>query len=475
MTNHSTSIWSVTAPVATSPARKDRATAEEIETTWNIPKVGIVSIGGIGGACLSRAGHRIQNLLYLDRIIAIETSSRELSFLSADHKILLGDGKTPFNPNDADRLTQFARPEMADAFAGLDMVLFVAGIHPGQRYSGRLRHSVTHPCEQLLNQIKGAKTMTPKARTNVVYIQQWGRNNILRLRRAALHLQDAANELPAELGELHVAVAECLQSSNRLQQAVEDTLDSDELAKFAIPHVELTEAEESQLLALNRHLRGVTRHLRTVVDDVKPRLEAKLADPCDPMYDYEIEARIDYQLREDDPEFAEDDDNYLSTRIEPLKSSLYGWEREDCAHLYLPAGLLAEPHCSLFKDLYSINYGAESPRLSFKDCLRIGRIFVDVQIRQQYEFNAHDGAFTKTSNPTSSWSKKLQQQTREVIKETPITPDGRLHFKHPELGYAYAKVEELSHIRLCLYRKPGGEPFWLDGVDDLLQAGWAID
>lgn len=99
-----------------------------IESAWNTPKIGIVSVGGIAGACLPRAGHRIQNLPYLDRTIAIETSSRELSFLFADHKILLGDGKTPFNPNEADRLTYLARPEIADAFAGLDMVLLITGM-----------------------------------------------------------------------------------------------------------------------------------------------------------------------------------------------------------------------------------------------------------------------------------------------------------------------------------------------------------
>src|SRR5450830_1865576 len=112
----------------TSPVSEDRAAAEEIDPAWAIPKIGIVAVGGMGGACLHKAGHRIENLPYLDRTIAIETSSRELSFFSADHKILLGDGKTPFNPNDADRLTHLARPEIADAVAGLDMVLLVAGM-----------------------------------------------------------------------------------------------------------------------------------------------------------------------------------------------------------------------------------------------------------------------------------------------------------------------------------------------------------
>ena len=102
--------------------------SRKIETAWTTPKIGIVAVGGMGSACMPRVGHKIQNLPYLDRTIAIETSRRELSTLSADHKILLGDGMTPFNPNDADRLTYLARPEMADALDGLDMVLLVAGM-----------------------------------------------------------------------------------------------------------------------------------------------------------------------------------------------------------------------------------------------------------------------------------------------------------------------------------------------------------
>lgn len=251
--------------------------------------------------------------------------------------------------------------------------------------------------------MKEAKPMTPKDRTRVADIHRWCRDNIMRLRMVSKDLQKEIDGMPSEFGELRAAVADCLQSSKRLNQAVFDTYESDEWAKLAIPRVELTQAEISQLLALNRHLRGVTRHLQTVVDDVKPRLEAKLADPDDPMVDYELDAHIDYQLREDDPDFAEDDDNYLSTRTETLKSSRYGWVRDDCASSYLlPAGLLVEPHCYLFYDLYSHGYGVESPRLSFKDCLRVGHIFVDVEIRQQYMLNAQDGSLIKTLTSTAS-------------------------------------------------------------------------
>ena len=44
--------------------------------------------------------------------------------------------------------------------------------------------------------------MTPKVRTHVAYIQQWSRDNILRLRREVLPIQNAVDELPAELGKL---------------------------------------------------------------------------------------------------------------------------------------------------------------------------------------------------------------------------------------------------------------------------------
>ena len=329
--------------------------------------------------------------------------------------------------------------------------------------------------------------MTPKVRTTVAYIQNWSRDNLRSLRQTTTHFQNAVAEFPAELGNLNAAVSGCLQSIERLQHEVGDLLESDALAELRIPFAALTAAEERQLLALYRQLLDVTRHLRTVVDDVNPRLEAKLADSSDLMCDFEIEVRIDYQLREDDPDFVEDDDNFLTTRTASLKHSLFRWKSEFWGHSHLPAGLLIEPHCQLFYELYSHDYGVEAPRLSFKDCLRIGRIFVNVQIWQQYDFNAQSGSpydakrrrlddnGARTSNSTSSWSEALQQQTRDIMEDAPVTPDGRLHFKHATRGYAYVKVDELCHGRLLFFSKPGGEKFWFDDVDAVLQAGWVID
>lgn len=56
----------------------------------------------------------------------------------------------------------------------------------------------------------------------------------------------------------------------------------------------------------------------------------------------------------------------------------------------------AEPHCWLFHDLNDHAYGPASPMLSLEDCLRIGRIHVDVQIWQQYVFDAQGGGPCET-------------------------------------------------------------------------------
>jgi hypothetical protein len=43
-------------------------------------------------------------------------------------------------------------------------------------------------------------------------------------------------------------------------------------------------------------------------------LQARVTDPNDPMNDYEIEASIYYILQENDPDFDECEDNFLTTR-----------------------------------------------------------------------------------------------------------------------------------------------------------------
>lgn len=92
----------------------------------DIPKVGVVVVGGLGGTILNALTARLP---YLSRSIAIHTNSKLLHRVKADRKILVGDGEDlPPDSVAAWLLAQSSIPEIADAVAGLDMVLLVAGM-----------------------------------------------------------------------------------------------------------------------------------------------------------------------------------------------------------------------------------------------------------------------------------------------------------------------------------------------------------
>ncbi len=87
----------------------------------------------------------------------------------------------------------------------------------------------------------------------------------------------------------------------------------------------------------------------------------------------------------------------------------------------------------------------------------------------------NDATKAMTNLKTTPWSEALIQQTRDAIDELPVTPDGRIHIKHPTLGYAYATLDDLFNERLILHAKTGSEEYCFEAVETLLQAGWAID
>lgn len=186
---------------------------------------------------------------------------------------------------------------------------------------------------------------------------------------------------------------------NSLQELI-DHLGDIEDSRVELENHESPTAEEIDiLLRLNRQLKQIGEHCTHVVRDVTPRLEAKLGALSDPMFDYEIDAKIDFILREDDPEYDEDDDNSLSSREMQLRG-----EGSDDSHplfderIYSgcsPEALFREPHAWLFHDLYDHRYGVSQPRLSLKNCLRVGTVFVELYVKQQYFFEIEKGEWIK--------------------------------------------------------------------------------
>lgn len=64
------------------------------------------------------------------------------------------------------------------------------------------------------------------------------------------------------------------------------------------------------------------------------------------------------------------DDNSLARRSEALE------------------GLSRQEENWLLESLYDYDLGCDAQKVSMRDCLRIGRILVDVQVSQQYEFDS---------------------------------------------------------------------------------------
>ena len=76
--------------------------------------------------------------------------------------------------------------------------------------------------------------------------------------------------------------------------------------------------------------------------------------------------------------------------------------------------------------------------------------------------------------PLVPWSESLQVQTREAIADLRIGADGRLHFKHKNLGYAFAEFVDLLDI-LKLTCKKTSVVYSFASCDQLIEAGWVID
>lgn len=92
----------------------------------DIPKVGVVAVGGQGCAILNELAGRLP---YLGLSIAIDTDVASLLRVKADRKLLVGDGKAlPLNSHAERLLVRSSLPEIADAVAGLDMALLVTGM-----------------------------------------------------------------------------------------------------------------------------------------------------------------------------------------------------------------------------------------------------------------------------------------------------------------------------------------------------------
>ena len=91
-------------------------------------------------------------------------------------------------------------------------------------------------------------------------------------------------------------------------------------------------------------------------------------------------------LREDDPEYSEDEDSILATLS---CFDHIGFEDENDNYDYKDPGgwFLPFRHCALFHALYDHIF----PRLHWGDILRIGTVWVDIKVDHQKQYDLETG------------------------------------------------------------------------------------
>jgi hypothetical protein len=190
-----------------------------------------------------------------------------------------------------------------------------------------------------------------------------------------------------QLASLQTAVDELRRHLGRIQRNMHRLA---KLTSFSEMDTDpdYTVAEIEGLLRFNRRLITVEAQLRTLAETQNSWLRAQVADNRTILDDYEIDATLYFILRTDDPEFDEDDDNFLTQRhfslkqLEPDHPLADGQDHRNPLRSY-PEPLRQVALCWFFHDLISYDYGLEQPKLSLRDCLRIDSIWIDVAVRHQ--------------------------------------------------------------------------------------------
>lgn len=156
----------------------------------------------------------------------------------------------------------------------------------------------------------------------------------------------------------------------------------------------LTQDETEQLKTFNETLRKLEYEIAIEGRKQVESLSRRVAEPNDPLDDFEIEAVVSFYLHEGDPSYRDDEDNILTKRIIqipkiPAKSDspidVTDWNDR-------PDNWGIPHHCWLFHELYDHEYGLGQQRLSIQDILRIGLIWIDIDIQVQMFRNGDERA-----------------------------------------------------------------------------------
>lgn len=202
------------------------------------------------------------------------------------------------------------------------------------------------------------------------------------------------SKISDSLSELAGSIERIAEEVNDIEELVERAIE--ETQKEKREPLGYTPDETKRLQQLNHSMNSFSRFMNETADLIRPAMQAKLDDDTDPLWDFEIEAKIDYQLRDDDPEYDENSDNYISRRSESLAiANENDKTAQDWRCCLTPEPFKAEPLSWLLHDLTEHGFGLESPAVRPRECLRIGTVFLDIQVWWQYAFDLDSGKWIK--------------------------------------------------------------------------------
>lgn len=143
----------------------------------------------------------------------------------------------------------------------------------------------------------------------------------------------------------------------------------------------LNECEKVFLQLLNELLCKLEDKFYSLLLAKRHELVSRVNDPSDWLQEFNLEFVITFYLREDDPEYEEDDDNILQEIHELIferftRENVWGFGATEVDHAE-PSKFSNEKHCYLYHQLYDHSY------LDWRDLLRIGSLYVDIKIDEQ--------------------------------------------------------------------------------------------
>lgn len=178
----------------------------------------------------------------------------------------------------------------------------------------------------------------------------------------------------------------------------EEWLLADEEPRFE----ELSPEQVDGLKHLDEQLNVVAQHIQQVARAIDAPLAGPLADPADRLVDRNLDVKVTFHLREDDPAYLEDSDNLVAEVEQMGELSVHqgdaaGEEPFDRLANSWPDGYdctFPMPHGGLMHEL-RLYSGYERGLVDYRDLLRIGSVWVDIVATHQYLYDLTTGRWIK--------------------------------------------------------------------------------